>query len=51
LFNSSGKVKSIIKDEKGETNKIRLYMLPEFCKILEELERYKMLTEELMIKN
>lgn len=26
-------------------------VLPEFCEVLEELERYKMLAEELMQKN
>lgn len=31
--------------------KISLYMLPEFCRVLEELERYKMMNEELMMRN
>ena len=46
-----GRVKGVIKDEQTEITKIRISLLPEFCKVLEELERHKMLNEELLARN
>lgn len=46
-----GKVKGVIKDEQTDISKIRMYMLPEFTRVLEELERYKMMNEELLLRN